>query len=333
MNTFALAGAATGMPGAPRCSVVIVAFNCWDLLHPCLEALMTQTMPPMRIVVVDNGNESPDDVARLAHHTNLVYVKAAGNLGFAAGNNLGFAHVGDCEWIALLNPDTVPHPEWLARLAQATLDYPQFAFFGSRLLRADNPALLDGNGDCYHVSGYAWRSGINQPATAYSTDNGEIFAPCAAAALYRRDIILAAGGFDEDFFCYMEDVDLGFRLRLAGHRCLGVPGSTVLHAGSAVTGKQSEFYIYHGQRNLVWTFAKNMPGYLFWLFLPLHIALNMLGIARYVRRGNFRGVMRAKWDAIRGLPKIWRKRRVLQRNRSIAPWQLLRVLNKKPYKD
>lgn len=333
MMTDAHAGAAARTPQAARCAVVIVAFNCWDLLHPCLDALTAQTLPPTRVVIVDNGTESPEDVARLERHPNLVYVKAPGNLGFAAGNNLGFEHVGDCEWIALLNPDTVPHPEWLARLEQASRDYPQFAFFGSRLLRADNPALLDGNGDCYHISGYAWRSGINQPAAAYSTDNSEIFAPCAAAALYRRDIIIAAGGFDADYFCYMEDVDLGFRLRLAGHRCLGVPGSTVLHAGSAVTGKQSPFYIYHGQRNLVWTFTKNMPGYLLWLFLPLHIMLNLLGVARYARRGELRVVMRAKRDAILGLPGIWRKRRTLQRNRSVTPLQLLRNLKKKPYQD
>lgn len=323
----------TSTPQPLRCAVVIVAFNCWDLLHPCLEALSLQTLTPARIVVVDNGEESPHDVTRLARHANLVYVKATGNLGFAAGNNLGFQNVGDCEWIALLNPDTVAHPEWLARLAQAAVEHPHYALFGSRLLRADNPALLDGNGDCYHISGLAWRSSINQPVAQQSSANSEIFAPCAAAALYRRDIIVEAGGFDEDFFCYMEDVDLGFRLRLAGHRCLSVPGSTVLHVGSAVTGKRSPFYIYHGQRNLIWTYVKNMPAYLFWLFLPLHIVLNLMGIARYVRRGQTGIVMRAKWDAILGIPKMWRKRRALQRSRAITPMQLLRILKKKPYKD
>ena len=78
----------------------------------------------------------------------------------------------------------------------------------------------------------------------------------------------------------MEDVDLGFRLRLAGHRCLYVPKSVVHHVGSGTTGgKNSDFSVYHGHRNLVWTYVKNMPGVLFWIFLPLHLAMNLVVLA------------------------------------------------------
>jgi GT2 family glycosyltransferase len=142
-----------------------------------------------------------------------------------------------------------------------------------------------------------------------------VFSACAAAALYRRDAFEAVGGFDEDFFCYLEDVDLGFRLRLAGHRCTYVPDAVVHHVGSATTVKDSDFAVYHGHRNLVWAYVKNMPGRLFWLFLPQHIAANLYIVVRYAIEGRWRVVMKAKWDAIQGIPRMWKKRRAIQAQR------------------
>ena len=104
---------------------------------------------------------------------------------------------------------------------------PEYSFFASKLISADNPRVLDGAGDNYHVSGLVWRRGHGNTAQGEMNAPREVFAPCAAAALYRRSALIDVGGFDEDFFCYVEDVDLGFRLRLAGHRCLYVPQAVV----------------------------------------------------------------------------------------------------------
>ena len=90
----------------------------------------------------------------------------------------------------------------------------------------------------------------------------------------RRLRPFGAGGLDEDFFCYMEDIDLAFRLRLLGWECLHVPRAVCRHVGSAITGRRSDFSVYHGQRNIVWVFVKNMPPPLFALLLPLHVLLN-----------------------------------------------------------
>ena len=95
------------------------------------------------------------------------------------------------------------------------------------MLRAHDPHRVDGTGDCYHVSGLVWRRDRGILAASAHNESGEIFSPCAAAALYRREAFLEIGGFDEDFFCYLEDVDLGFRLRLQGHRCRYVANATV----------------------------------------------------------------------------------------------------------
>lgn len=313
-----------------ECAIVIVAWNCWEHLYRCLDALSAQTISGFRVVIVDNGDAEDQQIERATGYPNVSYVKSPSNLGFAAGNNLGMELVHGVSWFILLNPDTLPAVDWFENMMGAAVRYPDFAVFGSRLLKADNPTVLDGEGDCYHVSGMAWRSGMGLSAMSKPNDPWEVFSPCAAAALYKSDALRQVGGFDEDFFCYMEDVDLGFRLRLAGYRCLNVPDAEVLHVGSVTTGKRSPFYVYYGQRNLVWTYVKNMPGILFWLFLPSHVALNIAGVLRYALSGQFHVVWRAKHDAIRALPRMWQKRRKIQEARRANLMEILKVLDKRP---
>jgi len=312
------------------CVIIIVAWNCWELLFHCLDSLEAQTLTNFRTIVVNNGDDMPEQAQLLERYRNVMFQQSLSNLGFATGNNRGIDLAGEAQWIMLLNPDTVPAPDLLEKMLAATVRYPEYSFFGARLLQAQDASLLDGDGDSYHASGLPWRSGMGLPAALAPIAPREIFAPCAAAALYQRGALCEAGGFDEDFFCYMEDVDLGFRLRLAGYRCLTVPEAEVLHVGSATTGKRSPFYIYYGQRNLVWTYFKNMPGILFWLFLPLHVALNIAGVLRYALSGQFQVVWRAKYDAIQALPKMWKKRREIQKTRRASLTEILKVLDKRP---
>jgi len=252
------------------------------------------------------------------------------NTGFARGNNLAInAAAAGSEWIALLNPDAFPEPRWLEECLLSAQLNPQFDIFASKLLNAADPTVLDGAGDAYHVSGLVWRTAHGIPASALQGSEYEVFSSCAAAALYRRSALLEVGGFDEDFFCYVEDVDLGFRLRLAGYRCLYVPKSVVHHVGSGATGgKNSDFSVYHGHRNLVWTFVKDMPGLLFWLLLPLHVMVNLASIIWFAFRGQGRVVWRAKRDALLGLPKMWRKRQQIQKSRIASISDIWRVLDK-----
>ncbi len=178
----------------------------------------------------------------------------------------------ESEWIALLNPDAFAEPRWLEALLVAAESNPEFDVFGSKLVNAADPTVLDGAGDAYHMSGLVWRIGhgsrlyrlLRKMCAKYSR-------PVRRQHFIGAALLRELGGFDEDYFCYVEDVDLGFRLRLAGYRCLYVPQSVAHHVGSGTTGGQhSDFALYHGHRNLVWTFVKDMPGILFWLLLPLH---------------------------------------------------------------
>jgi GT2 family glycosyltransferase len=306
-----------------KVAVLIVNWNGGALLSRCLQSLALQQRLADHVVVVDNG--SSDESLSLAQPFMgaAQLIRLTENAGFARANNLAAAAVPDADALALLNPDAFPEPGWLAALVAAAERTPDAVAFASQIRLDGAPEYLDGAGDSYHVSGRAWRNAHQQPASAGPASEIEVFAPCAAAALYRRSAFDEVGGFDERFFCYFEDVDLGFRLRLRGHRCVYVPGAVVRHVSSALSGYRSDFAVYHGERNAVWTFVKNMPGPMVWRYLPQHVALNLAALVFYPWRGQGRVAWRAKRDALRGLWTVLGQRRAVQRHRR-AEWRALR---------
>lgn len=291
---------------------------------------MAQSVKPYEIILVDNASTDRSlEVVRRFPSIRLMLLDQ--NTGFARGNNLAIkAAAAESEWIALINPDAFVEPRWLEALLEAAQSNPEFDMLGSKLVKAATPTVLDGAGDTYHVSGLVWRMGHDLSVPSSKESEYEVFSPCAAAALYRRSTLLEVGGFDEDYFCYVEDVDLGFRLRLAGYRCLYVPQSVARHVGSGTTGGQhSDFAVYHGHRNLVWTFVKNMPGTLFWVLLPLHLLLNLVTVIVFIAGGQSKVILRAKLDAVKGLPKMWAKRKQIQAARITTAREIWRVLDKR----
>jgi GT2 family glycosyltransferase len=312
--------------GGFSAAVVIVNANAGALLEQTLRALSRQTVSPRRVLVVDNASTDGSADGLTIRYPEVELIRLPENVGFAAANNLAARAAADCEWIALLNPDAFPEPGWLEALARAAQAAPEFAFFGSRLLRADDSGELDGTGDAYHVSGLAWRRHHGRPAEEIAPVAEEVFSPCAAAALYRRDAFVGAGGFDEAYFCYYEDSDLSFRLRLAGHRCLYVPDAVVRHVGSALSGRESDFTLYHSYRNLLWTYLKNMPSPLVWLYLPHCVLMNGLILGGYLLRGRGRVIASAYRDALRQLPRVIRERRAIQSRRVVSALELRRNL-------
>jgi GT2 family glycosyltransferase len=309
-------------------AVLVVNWNGGGLLHSCLKSLAHQRRRPDHVVVVDNGS-SDDSLLRAEPFLQGVEViRLPRNVGFARANNIAARAASRYDAFALLNPDAVAEPEWLEALAGAAEREPEIAGFASQMRLTAAPEFLDGAGDSYHVSGRAWRNGHLVASADWPASDVEVFAPCAAAALYRRDAFEDIAGFDEQYFCYFEDVDLGFRLRLRGHRCLYVHSAIVQHVSSALTGYRSDFAVYHGERNAVWTFVKNMPGPLLWLYLPQHLALNVAALVYYPWRGQGKAVFKAKLDAVRGLPSVIRRRRLVQRTRRVDSWLLRRAMRR-----
>jgi len=314
----------------PKVTVVIVNWNGERFLDRCLSGVLNQTVLPHEIILVDNG--SSDASLRIVQRFPSVRVLPQSvNLGFARANNFAIQlSAADSEWVALLNPDAFPEPQWLEALLSAARRNLDYEIFGSKLVKSGDPAVLDGVGDTYHASGLVWRTRREKPQPEGFFPVREIFSPCAAAALYRRQIVMDAGGFDEEYFCYVEDVDLGFRLRLAGHKAMYVPDAVAHHVGSATTGGQhSDFAVYHGHRNVVWTFVKDMPGMLFWFLLPLHLVMNLVAWVVFALRGQGEVIFRAKRDAIQGLPQMWRKRKQIQATRIATVREIWRVMDKR----
>ena len=301
----------------PLVSIIIVNWNGRDHLRRCLNSVADQTFRDYEVLVVDNGSEDGSADMVRSDFPNVRLFEQNTNLGFAKANNLAAAAARG-QWLALLNNDAFPLPEWLEALVNATQEKPQYASFASCLLRHGRAGILDGAGDSYHVFGRPWRNGHNQPLISPWTQPRPVFGPCAAAALYRRNVFLSLGGFDESFFCYLEDVDLAFRMNLAGRPCYYVPNAKVFHVGSATQGRHSAFTRYHGHRNLVWTFVKNMPGSLFWLYLPGHVALNIVSLIGFAVRGEAGAIWNAKRDALRDLRRVLEQRRHIQNSRRVS---------------
>ncbi|MBF0395006.1 MAG: glycosyltransferase family 2 protein, partial [Alphaproteobacteria bacterium] len=299
----------------PFFSVLVVNWCSGPWLSRCLDALERQTWRDFEIIVVDNG--STDGSAAAADgRSGVTLIEAGANLGFAAGNNRAAARAGG-RWLVLLNPDAVAEPDWLAMLAEGIERHPWAAVFGSTQLSWDDPGVLDGVGDAYHASGLAWRAGIGHQAAAIPPDY-ETFAACAAAAAIRADAFAEAGGFDESYFCYFEDVDLCFRLRLLGHRVVQLERARVRHAGSASSGRRGDFAVFHGTRNRMWTFVKDMPGPLVWPLLPLHALMTAVMLVRAVPMGVFPATWRGVVEGVRGLPAVLASRRRAQASRRLG---------------
>ena len=297
--------------GAPAVTAIIVAYDSGAYLQPCVDALAVQTFRDFEAVVVDNASSDGSVAALRLPDARFRILPMGFNAGFAAANNAA-ARGSPAPFLAMLNPDAVAEPRWLETLVAAARAEPRAASIGSLQLRLEEPERLDGVGDVWHAAGLAWRAGEGHAASQAPGD-GEIFGPCAAAALYRREAFAAQGGFDERFFCYCEDVDLAFRLRASGAISLRASGAVVRHAGSGISGRRSDFTLYHGHRNRVWTFVKNTPGGWFWLLLPYHLAFNVVYLGSALKRGVFAPVWRAYRHALAGLGPGWAERARLAR--------------------
>jgi GT2 family glycosyltransferase len=297
----------------PGVAVVIPNWNTQRWLAGCLDGLRAQHYQDFQIILVDNGS-TDNSVAFVRQHYPEVHILSfAKNRGFAAAVNAGIQQAHS-EYVALLNVDTVPRPNWLASLVETIgQSPPEVGCLASKMLTLDNPGLIDDAGNTFSWYGSARKRGSGQPAEAYGQVE-EIFSACAGAAFYRRAFLEEVGGFDEHFGSYLEDIDLGLRGRLLGYRYVYVPGAVVLHKIHGA-GLARSRYVYLVTRNRLAMLAKNIPlGLLFkhgrtllygqlYFFLvykrPLH---SLAGIISFLST----------------LPRLVRQRRTIQKRKKIS---------------
>ncbi|MGC8786468.1 MAG: glycosyltransferase family 2 protein [Anaerolineae bacterium] len=313
----------TARDTVPRVQVVIPNWNGCHLLFRCLNALSRQTFDDFTITVVDNGS-TDGSVAWLREYAPSVWLIAnATNRGFAAAVNQGI-RTGDSEYVATLNNDTEPEPGWLEALVTAADSDDRVGMCASKMLFADRPHLINSAGICVDPVGIAWDCRGGEPDR--SPEEGgptEVFGPCAGAALYRRTMLDEVGLFDEDFFAYLEDVDLAWRARLAGWRALCVPTARVYHMHSATLGDGSPFKRYLLGRNKIWLIVKNYPMPWFVYYLPLILLYDLSAVLYALIARRDVHSLKGRLAALTGLPKMWRKRRRVQtlRRTSSREWR------------
>jgi N-acetylglucosaminyl-diphospho-decaprenol L-rhamnosyltransferase len=313
----------------PTATVCVIAYNSGPTLRSCLEHLQAQTFRDFETLVIDNASPDPGDAAIASEFPWARLIRNTENLGFTGAGNQA-ARDGRGRWLVLLNPDAYAEPDWLAQLMAAAERHPQVRSFTSRQTAADTPGLLDGLGDVMSITGIPYRGGYLNRDEGQARE-GEVFSPCGAAMMIDRRLFLDLGGFDETFFCYGEDVDLGYRLQLADEPTLLVPQATIHHVGSASSGgRKSEFAVFHGTRNRFWVLFKNTPWPLLPLVVPLHLMALVLIYLRRENRPHIRLILKAVGAAFAGAPGQFRTRRKVQARRKASFWRVAGAMTWNP---
>lgn len=245
----------------PAVSVIIPNYNGLAVLPACLEALRQQRFRDFETILVDDGSQDGSPAWVRAHYPEVRVVALPRNCGLAAAVNRGIA-LAQGSLVALLNNDTEADPEWLAALVAAAGSHPEVASFASKVRLFDRRQILHSAGDLYGTDGIPRNRGVWEEDRGQYDDQAEVFGPCGAAALYRRELLTelttGPGPFDERLFMYLEDVDLAWRAQLRGHRCRFVPQAVVYHRLSATAG--GPLASYYVGRNTLLVLVKDMPG-------------------------------------------------------------------------
>ena len=292
-------------------SIVILNWNGLGYLQDCLGSLQAQTHTDSQVIVVDNGSTdgSVEWVARNYPQAHLICNEA--NMGFAAPANQAI-RASDTPYIVTLNNDTRADPRWLEALVTAADEHPDVGMCMSKMLFADRPQVINSTGINLDCLGIAWDRRGGELDDGRETEPVEILGPCAGAALYRRAMLDQIGLFDEDFFAFLEDVDLAWRARLAGWRCLYVPAARVYHVHSATAIEGSPFKNRLLGRNKVWLIAKNYPMPRLLLYLPLILLYDGAAVLYTLIMRKDTSSLRGRLEGLTRLPAMWRKRRAIQ---------------------
>jgi GT2 family glycosyltransferase len=313
-------------PAAPLISVIIPNFNGAAYLETCLQSLMQQTYQHFEVLVVDNASRdhSVEVVHRVAPKARILPQEY--NLGFAAAVNEGVrAAAGD--WIAVLNNDTETACEWLAECVAAIGRHPDASFLASRILDSNRRQLIYSAGDCFLRAGIGYRRGQELPDGSEFGSEIQVFSCCGCAALYHKATLQKNHGYDEQFFAYLEDVDLGLRLQAAGARGYYVPAARVFHLGGATSGGEfAPLAVRLRSRNSILLLLKSVPWQVLWRCLPMILVAQVFWFGRAI-------VHRRLWSYLRGLagviplvPTMLQRRRNLHALWRSSGEQLLRSI-------
>ncbi len=326
--------------GAPLVSAIVLNWNGSDVVEAAVASLLAQTLESVEVIVVDNASTDGSDVAVERRFAGRIALLRNGrNLGFAGGNNVGLRAARGA-FAFLLNNDAEASPTLLEEMVKAAED-PRVGMVAAKV-------LLHGDGDVIDTTGHLlYPDGLNRGRGRLEVDRGQYDAcrtalfPSGAAGLYRRRMLDEIGLFDESFFLYGDDADLGLRGRRAGWGCAFAPRAIARHRYSRSAGKYSALKAFHVERNRVWVLLKHFPWPLV-LISPLYTCVRVLwqavgvatgrgAAARLAHEGSFLAVaaiaLRAWWAAAAGAPRMLAERRRLRATSRMSSADFYRLLD------
>lgn len=238
-------------------SIVIPNYNGKHFLKDCLQSVFSQNIKDQEVIVVDNGS-TDGSLEYLQAYPEVRVIALERNYGFCRAVNEGI-RAAQSSYVILLNNDTVVNENFAAELLRAMKSSPDIFSCSSKMLQFHHRNLIDDAGDYYCALGWAFARGKGAPADAYAK-SADIFASCAGAAIYRKEMLEALGFFDEKHFAYLEDIDIGYRAKINGYRNVYVPCAVVYHVGSGSSGSvHNSFKVKLSSRNSIYLIYKNMP--------------------------------------------------------------------------
>lgn len=317
----------------PLVSVIIVNYNGKDYVERCVRSVTNASYPNLEIIVTDNGSTdgSIQNLINLFGVDNrLKIVEIGENKGPAYARNMG-VEIAKGKYIAFLDNDTEPEPNWLDSLVETLENDSSIGACQCKLLLMSERTKLDYAGDYISNLGF-----LVQRVNAGEEDRGqvdtrdEILSAKSAAMIIRADVVKEIGGFDEDYFIYVEETDLGWRVWLKGYRIIFVPESRVYHefgTSSIILGsKQNYFAKFHGSKNYITTLIKNMGPIYMVKIVPVHISL-WIGMACWLLlKGQFddsKNIFKGVYWVICNITTIFQKRRAVQRMRVVSDGELM----------
>lgn len=310
----------------PPLSVVIPNYNGRHHLERCLWSMARQSLKGIEVIVVDDRS-SDDSVAYCREfHPQVRVLEQPENGGFSRSANAGL-RASRSPFVALLNNDTEMAPDW-AEKALTPFGDPRVGSVASFLCQMQRPSRIDRAGDGYTAAGGAFNRLHNQVDPTDPQRIEEVFGASAAAAVYRRAALIEVGLLDESFDAYYEDVDLAWRLQLAGWNCVLHHGARGLHVGSASYQRGGERFVRFSARNAETVYWSVLPPSILLRHLPAHLVFLVLQSAHRLVSGELGPYLRGKLEFLRRTPELHRMRRERQLLRSVANRDLERLLEK-----
>ncbi|MDP2982141.1 MAG: glycosyltransferase family 2 protein [Candidatus Latescibacter sp.] len=322
----------------PLVSVVVVCFNGLDITRQCLKSIFSQDYQPLEIIVVDNGSQ--EDISGMVSREfpRARLIRLPENIGFAGGHNRGI-EAAQGKYAAIINNDAVASPAWIRAMVEEAGTDERIGAVSTIIMDGSRPGFLDSCGVGIALDGMSRQAmrGMRPPVLESPR---EVLLASGCVCLFRMEALRITGLFDESFFAYCEDTDLGLRLRWAGYRAVIVPGGEVTHYSSMTAGKFSIRKIFWVERNHFWVAVKNFPCPI--LFLVPFVTVWRFMVQMYAvasDTGEVRGftektglgeiaaaVLRALLAALAGIPLMLRRRKALAGKRKISSLQMMKLI-------